>query len=329
MRLASQVEAEAARWLARQDAGELDSAEEAEFRRWIDASTAHRVAFLRMKSLWTRADRLRLVAGGGLLASDLVDDRAEEEPAGLRPSWRRWRLPAGAATLAAAAAAAWLLLAGPQDYATPVGGFERIPLADGSRVELNTNTAIGVSYGRRGRRIELDRGEAFFQVARDESRPFVVEAGEFRVTAVGTAFSVRREGTGIELVVTEGVVRVDHSEGPQIGPPLLVPAGRRVELEPTGPIVTRASDAQMEAELGWRDGVLVFADRPLRELVAEFNRYNRRQLVVLDPAVGNIRVAGRFRPTNLDGLLRLLRPGFGVEAVPYGSERIVLRRAQD
>lgn len=329
MRLASQVEDESARWLARHDAGGLDPAEQAEFRRWLSASTAHRVAFIRMKSAWTKADRLRLVAGGGLSASDLVDDRFEEPPADGRPSWRRWRLPAGAATFAAAATAAWMLLAGPHDYATPVGGFERIPLADGSRVELNTNTAIGVSYGRRGRRVELERGEAFFQVARDESRPFVVKAGEFRVTAVGTAFSVRREGAAIELVVTEGVVRVDHGEGPPVGTPLLVPAGRRAQLEQTGPIVTRASDAQMEAELGWRDGVLVFDDRPLRELVAEFNRYNRRQLVVLDPAVGNIRVAGRFRPTNLDGLLRLLRPGFGVEAVPHGSDRIVLRLAQN
>lgn len=325
MRPASQVEAETALWLARHDAGGLDPAGEAEFQRWLSASTAHRVSFLRMKSAWARADRLRLDAGGGLSASDLVDDRAEEPTADARRSWRRWRLPAGAATLAAAATAAWLLLAGPQDYATPVGGFERIPLTDGSQVELNTNTAIGVSYGSRGRRIELSHGEAFFQVAHDAARPFVVEAGEFRVTAVGTAFSVRRESAGIELVVTEGVVRVDHRDGPQVGRPLLVPAGRRAELASSGPIVTRAS----EDELGWRDGVLVFEDRPLRELVAEFNRYNRRQLVVLDPAVGDVRVGGRFRPTNLDGLLRLLRPGFGVEAVPHGSDRIVLRLAQD
>jgi transmembrane sensor len=229
------------------------------------------------------------------------------------------------AALAAAAAAAWLMIGRVDEHVTPVGGFERVPLADGSRVELNTDTAIEVAYSRNRRRVDLERGEAFFQVAKDARRPFVVDAGTYQVTAVGTAFSVRRDELGTEIVVTEGTVRVDRSDGLRPGRPLLVHAGAAAALGRDGPVVSQVSLAQVEGDLGWRQGVLVFADRPLREVAAEFNRYNRRQLVVVDPEVGNVLIAGRFRPTNLDGLVRLLEPGFGVEAVPQGSDRILLK----
>src|SRR5262249_47175706 len=93
-------------------------------------------------------------------------------------------------------------------YSTPVGGIDNVALADGSRMTLNTDTRIRVALTETERRIELDKGEGFFEVAKDPSRPFVVYAGNKRVVAVGTKFSVRRENDDVEVIVTEGRVRL-------------------------------------------------------------------------------------------------------------------------
>ena len=328
MRAASEVEAEAAEWLARQDAGDLDDAGKEAFRRWVTASTAHHIAYIRLQAAWLRADRLRVNGSGGVPAASLVD---EENDLGLEdrvrvPGRKAW-ISGFVATLAAAAAA-WAMVGSAEDYATPVGGFQRLPLADGSRVELNTNTEIEVAYNLRRRRIELERGEAFFQVAKDRDRPFIVEVGDYRVVAVGTAFSIRAVEDEIEVLVTEGTVRIVPPGELDSARPLLVPAGKRVAVQAEGPIVSPLSYSQIEKDLGWREGMLVFDDRPLREVAAEFNRYNHRQIVIIDPEVGDVAIGGRFRPTNLDGLVRLLEPGFGVEAVPQKDDRVLLRFAE-
>lgn len=323
MRPSAEVEAEAAHWLARHDAGNLSPAESATFDTWLNATTAHRIAFLRVRAVWARADQLRVIDQDVLPANVII--REPSDAVGVRGLRRAAWWSVGTGSLAAAAMTVWLIIGGVENYATTIGGFERVPLADGSHVELDTDSEIEVAYGRNRRRVDLERGKAFFQVAKDSVRPFVVEAGTYRITAVGTAFSVRRTDRATEVLVTEGIVRVDRKDGRNSARPLLIRASGRATLEPNDSVVSHVSPSQAEGELSWREGVLVFNDRPLSEVAAEFNRYNRRQLVVLDPEVGDVLIAGRFRPTNLDGLIRLLEPGFGVEAIPQEGDKLLLK----
>src|SRR5690606_15944214 len=137
------------------------------------------------------------------------------------------------------------------------------------------------------RRIDLRRGEAFFDVAEDPHRPFVVDAGKKRVVAVGTKFSVRRDGDSIEVIVTEGKVRIDDAAHPLLGgareaagsapaadPPVFLTPGAVAHADETGVLVQRKSLLEAEAHLSWRSGVLMFREQTLADAVAELNRYN-------------------------------------------------------
>ncbi len=330
-RPAAELEQEAAAWLARRDGDAWTEADAAALERWRCSSTAHHIAMLRLETVWNKADRLRAVAPAGHSG-----DAVEEEDGGTvvhitraRDKTLRWYLPlAAAAALAALAVPAWQMLQQPgsQSYATAVGGFQRLPLADGSRVELNTDSRLEVAFTRAEREVQLDQGEAFFTVAHDAARPFVVHAGEYRVTAIGTAFSVRRQGDRISVAVTEGRVRVDRASGASAAPLVFVAAGQRIEAAPAAAVAVQAVTAvALEQDLSWRDGMLSFEEKPLAAVAAEFNRYNVRQLVV-DPSVADVAISGSFRANNLDGFLRLLEQGFGVQPVPRGASEVRLQR---
>jgi transmembrane sensor len=322
---ATEIEAEAAAWLAKRDSGTWGAADDLALEQWRATSTAHHLATLRLETAWAKADRLRVL---GSNAVPLEADRPAEELPTANSWTRRWYIPLiAAASLTALAIPGWRMLNAPsaQVYSTAVGGFQRLPLADGSRVDINTDTHLDVALGDAERHVSLDRGEAFFNVAHDRSRPFVIEAGDFRVTAIGTAFSVRRDGDRVTVAVTEGRVRVDRREGGGAAPMVFVSAGQRIMAAPAVPIVVQAvATARLEEDLSWRDGLLVFEEEPLRDVVAEFNRYNMRHLVV-DPAVARVQISGTFRTNNVDGFLRLLRQGFNVGATPRGENEVMLR----
>lgn len=323
---AADLEAEAGAWLARRDGGAWTEADDAALREWRKTSTAHHIALLRLETAWSKADRLRV------LAPDHAEPAAEAPIAAPPPArrWQRYRyvsVLAAAAALAALAIPAWRLLHGPaaDAYATSVGGFQRVPLADGSRLDINTNTHLDVALGNRERHISLDQGEAFFTVAHDRARPFVVEAGDFRVTAVGTAFSVRRDGNRLVVAVTEGRVRIDRRDAAGTAPLVFVSAGQRITAASDAPIAVQTVDrGVLEQDLSWRDGLLTFDEMPLRDVVAEFNRYNTRRLVA-DPAVAQIRISGTFRANNVEGFTRLLREGFRVSATAGSDGALLLR----
>jgi transmembrane sensor len=193
-------------------------------------------------------------------------------------------------------------------YATPIGGVASVAMTDGSRVTLNTDTEIRVSLTLTERRVDLRRGEAFFEVAKDPKRPFVVSAGGKRVIAVGTQFSVRRDAEDVEVVVTEGKVRVEDAGETVLTPGSIAHAGD------AGVLVQRKTIPEAQEHLSWRTGVLMFRDETLGEAVAEFNRYNVRQIVIADPKVADLRIEGNFRATNVDAFVRLLESGFPVHA---------------
>jgi transmembrane sensor len=194
-------------------------------------------------------------------------------------------------------------------------------MPDGSKVILNTDSQIHVDVNQHERRVDLERGEAFFEVAKDASRPFVVHAGNKRVVAVGTQFSVRREADDLQVVVTEGKVRIESSGAPQA-----VVAGTVARASEAGVLLTKQNIAAAEESLSWRTGTLVFREMTLAEAVAEFNRYNTHKIIIADASVGSFEVAGSFRADNVDAFVRLLARGYPLRVEQHDDDLIIKAR---
>ncbi|MDQ1091379.1 transmembrane sensor [Xanthomonas sacchari] len=337
------IEARAAAWLARRDRGDWTDARQARLDAWLAASTAHRVAFLRLQAAWQESGRLQALGAGqrdeqvpergrwqGLggrsavapaatAAPDLGDLRFAPRPRA-RPR-RRWPAALAAALLCAAV----LALGGrhaaepaPTAYASVTGQLRPVALADGSQATLSSDSRIAVALSRAQRHIDLQRGEAFFAVSKDPGRPFVVASGARQVVAVGTRFAVRRDADALRVVVTEGTVRLESAGAPQ-APPLLLHAGSIAQAGPHGVLVRRVALAEAERMLDWRSGYLSFDDTPLQAAVAEFNRYNTVKLQVADAGAAALRVGGNVRWSNVDAFVRLLEQGFPIRAERRGD----------
>ncbi|WP_242112041.1 FecR family protein [Luteimonas aquatica] len=306
---ARNIEQTAAAWRARRDEPEWSAQDQAALDTWLEASTAHRVAWLRMEYGWRRIDRLAAL-------------RAPAAAPVSRPRPLRWL--ALAATLGAVTmgvAAILHVVDGAQRYSTGIGGRTSVSLDDGSRLELNTDTQLRAKVGSDARDVWLERGEAYFEVAHDAARPFVVHAGERRVVVLGTRFSVRSDGDRLEVAVVDGRVRVE--------PPASAPAARTVVATRGEIVLTRAdaavsvaaSAARVDNELAWRRGLLVFDDVTLEEAAGEFNRYNRRKLQISGAQAGGTRISGSFNAANVDAFARLLASAYGLRVRDHG-ERI-------
>ncbi|GHC02445.1 FecR family protein [Thermomonas carbonis] len=330
------IEQCAAEWLARREFGAWADDEEQALQAWLGANTAHRVAFLRLQAAWSESDRLQALAAGwkqpgppprGYWTTP-AGERIELAP---RESTRSARLPklAAAAVLVIACTLATGL--GWRSYnrvdsahlQTALGATGTLPLADGSQAILASDSRIDVRLSRKQRHIALAQGEAFFSVAKDPDRPFVVAAGGHDVVAVGTRFSVRRDGPDLRVVVTEGTVRLESQAGGSTRPASLLPAGSVALVRGDDVLVRSVALDDAERLLDWRQGLLAFRDTTLAEAAAEFNRYNARKLVIGDAEAGALRIGGSFRADNATAFVRLLEQGFPVRADASG-DRIVL-----
>jgi transmembrane sensor len=229
------------------------------------------------------------------------------------------------------------------EYTTDFGSLSRIVLDDGSVVNLNTNSLMRVQITPELRHVVLERGEALFKVAHDKTRPFDVDAGTTTVRAVGTEFSVRlREpaadaggGKAVEVLVREGRVAIDPPK--QNAKPIerasvlprsmsTLSAGEavtitatRVVTEPPQMQVQKVAEADVDKKLLWTEGRLWFERQTLKDVVAEFNRYNRRQMVIADPAIENLRIGGGFEATDPESFIAALEKTLGVRAFPSPS----------
>ncbi|MBD9480862.1 FecR domain-containing protein [Pseudoxanthomonas sp. PXM02] len=342
-----QIEAQAADWLARRDAEDWTTGEQQALDAWLSASSRHKVAFLRVQSAWNETGRLQALAAGlpaGTLparagsaiasdatgaAPDLRDLRFAPRDRST-PRRRGWQHGIAAAlTLVALGSAAWgsWQLTGREQasYASGVGQIQTVTLPDGSVATLSSDSRVDVQISRGERHVALAKGEAFFDVAHDTRRPFVVETDGRRVAAVGTRFSVRRDPQEIRVVVTEGKVRLESRPAPDgtAQPVSLLPAGSVATAGRNGVLVRSLPVAEAERFLEWRDGFLTFDDTSLADAAAEFNRFNTRKLELGDAAVADLRVGGNFRWSNADGFAHLLEQGFPVRAERH-ADRIVL-----
>ena len=281
---ARQVDDEAADWATRADGRDHDSAFQSDLQAWLAGDRRREGAFLRAQAALSFLDRGRALAGAEPLS-------AVRRPA----ATRRGLLTAGAAGASIAAGVGGLAFfaSGGRRYDTALGEIRRVPLEDGSLMALNTTTAVEVSLHPKLRQVRLQQGEAWFEVAKDAARPFVVEAGALSVRAVGTAFSVRRQQTGVDVLVTEGVVEywLEDARTQRVS----MGVGSRLALSDGRLSLLVETPTQIDGELAWRAGQIVLDGQSLAEAAHEFNRYNQRQIVIDDPSLAAEQFVGRFR----------------------------------
>jgi transmembrane sensor len=348
-----QIDAAASAWLIRRDSESWSAADQACFEEWLDASTLNRVAFLRLELAWDDAARLKALGAGipgdrppppghwnvtPFFDPSTPDSPPETESSqagdvrgsgSLRLGRRGFRFVAAAALLLAIGVGAYVGFTPHGElYATPIGGLASVPMADGSQVTLNTDSQIRIALSETERRVELGHGEAFFEVSKDAARPFVVRAGNKRVIAVGTKFSVRREGNVVQVIVTEGKVRVEdrapaHGYRTDGSADVFLTPGSIARADDSGVLVQRKTLPEAEQQLSWRAGVLMFRDQTLGEAAAEFNRYNLHKIVIREPGVAALKIEGNFRATNVEAFVRLLESGFPVRAETHADQIVV------
>ena len=313
--VSTDIDLQASRWLASRDARPSDPEMATAFDQWLQADIRHRVAYLKLESAWRRGDKLR----------DLRPLDRTINPDLLRTPRRYWSM-AIAASVALVLLGAGIFYAntqlGWQHYETRIGGFSRIVLEDGSVIDLNTNSDVRVRVDASSHEVRLVRGEGRFQVAHDPSRPFIVSAANADVRAVGTAFSVRlRQPQQVDVLVSEGVVAIDAARLAHAPP---VRAGEAAVVLPDRVSVRRLEPHQLEGRMAWTTGRLQFRGDSLGDAVAEFNRYNRRQLRLADASLAQLRVGGTFNATDPDSFAAALASTFGLQ-VAHDTDAIVLR----
>ena len=307
----------AAEWIERRDFGHWSEKEQAELDAWLARSLAHRVAFVRLNSSWQRTSRLAALRGA-------TSETPQQPPTELGLLHFLPRIAAGFAIVAAigAGSAYYALRDNTTTYATTIGGREILSLADGSQIELNTDTVLRVSDHTDSREVWLDRGEAYFRIVHNAQRPFVVVAQGRHITDLGTEFTVRQEPGRVQISVLEGRVRLEEAAGSQKSPVLT--AGDTAVATPENTLIRRKPTHQFTAELAWRRGMIIFDNVSLAAAAAEFNRYNRTQ-VIIDASAAQLKVAGTFPINGVKGFANLTRHVLGLHVETHG-EKIAITR---
>jgi len=304
-------------WIARFRSGIATDEDRQEFALWLAQDSSHRQAMDSMLDMW--AD---LAAVRSLYSSAPEITR---RPAANQSNWLR-------AAIVSAACLVLVLIIWPQgsqdqnrmQYRTIVGEQRTIELEDSSIMTLNTDSIVTVSYNRERRSIELLRGEAFFIVASDSARPFEVETGSARVTAIGTAFNIYRDGQASSITVTEGVVRITElgGTGSRVPKSEVLHANQQLNATPRG--LQPAISADVSHQLAWQRGELIARDMPLTELIRQIERYHDTHILIVDGNVAALTVSGIFELNELDPTLQALQLSLGLEIVELNSNTLQL-----
>ena len=316
-------EAAAARWAVRLEGEPLSAAEQRALDAWLAEDPARRAELSQFCQFSADLER-ELPA----LVADGAFDVGRETAAVARPVWRRWAPAAGLAAAAAIGLGLWLGAPVTEQRAisTPPSHRQSIALADGTRADLNAQTSLKVDFSDEHRRlVHLERGEVFFNVAKNPERPFIVETPGGRVRVTGTVFNVRTDDSGrLEVSVIEGTVEVQPGAGTATSEPLHLGVGDQVALA-TGRVALRRVRPEVAAEAAaWRDGWVVFDAVPLGEALQRFAAFHGRTISVA-PEIAAERLGGRFGLDDLDGFLKDLEralPAVRVERLADGGARV-------
>lgn len=314
---AKEINATAAAWLERHDGGDWNDADQSALDEWLAQSGAHRAAYWRLKAAWSNASRL---AALGRPPQDAAVTERRNIPAALKIA-----ASLAVVTLLGGVAANYLMSPRERMYSTAVGGHERISFADGSRIELNTDTVLRTRMTTADRTVWLDKGEAFFQIKHDAAHPFVVMVGEHRVTDLGTKFLIRRDPGRLEVALIEGKARFGAADTRRKSPSALLLPGDVATATAGTMFVTREPAKKLTGELGWRHGVIVFKYTTLGDAASEFNRYNRQKLVIADPQAAKLTIVGTFRTSDVAAFAAATKSLFKLRVENDGDEIVISR----
>lgn len=345
-----QLDAEAAAWFTTMHSGDVDRETREEFEAWLHADRAHKIAYREFEQVYRDLDFVAEEAGVDIGAS-LGRRRSLLE--WLIPEWVRKPLIGGGAALASVAVAAFAvmtvlqpsytapvdepLMAAPEevpDYVTEIAQIRELVLEDGSVVTLGAKSRIQTEFTPTRREVTLLEGEAFFEVATDENRPFFVAAQDTLVRVVGTKFDVKRSADIVHVSVLEGVVEVikpsnlgealsstgaDHSDKQVLTAGERVSSARRVALP-------QARQVDQVEPGAWRKGRLAYEDASLAEIIADLNRYHDQPIRIASSEIGDLRSTLAFRTSEIEQVFDVLAAIHPVEVDRSADGEIVVRR---
>ena len=369
------IKDEAATWVVRihgytyKTGEKLPAEEQRALRQWMAQSQAHRDTFLKMLNSWDAMGVLEDLAeilpladietgkhktpshnppseSHGAAAGQAAT-RAQARPNRLfpwsRPSWRSLGAMAGGLSVAVALVLVVVLMLPQQNnYATGIGQQASYTLEDGSAINLNTNSEVTVEYSDDRRLVTLTKGEASFTVAKDPQRPFVVYAGQGAVWAVGTVFNVDYSQQLVDVIVSEGTVKVfsklnkrtnnqtlklDESIRDQTRA-VLVDAGQGAKYRDIIVAKEALSKAELQKRLAWQQGALIFEGETLAEAIEQISRYTDQQLIIADASISRARVGGRFKTNDIDQLLHSLARSLNINMEQREDNKILFTAKQ-
>lgn len=303
-------------WITRFRADNVSDQDRQHFSLWLAGAPERRRAMDDMLELW---DDLGV-------AQALPFPNLATEPAANQSHW----FTAGAAAIAACLVAAIVLwpATAPQPYSlqTAFGEQQTFDLPDGSRVTLNTDSRMTVTYSEQERRVELDGGEAFFEVSANKERPFIVDAGAAEATVLGTAFNVYRSEDRTAITVTEGIVRVTgHHGSPQRPASEVLRVDQQIIATSAG--LEASATVDTRPLVSWRDWELVAYEMRLYDLVKELERYDERRILLGDRVVAAMTVSGVFPLDEPDALLQALTRALDLQIVELDQSTLQLLKA--
>lgn len=313
------LRSEAAQWYNQRLAGDMTLDDEYRFQGWLNRSDAHRSAYRSIDRAW-------FIAGAAM-----ADPALSDEAPAPRPVDRRRRWLALAASVLFVFGIGWAVLPNllfdmrdraVQTFQTQTGQRTKITLPDGSVVTLDSETAMRFADMPDERRVTLVRGRAFFQVAKNRSRPFIVSAGGKHVRAVGTAFEVSLERGEMTVVLAEGKVRVEDGSSGGNGNGTDMTPGRQLVVSTDRKWTL--SNADVKKETSWIHGRLVFMHDPLSKAIAEVNRYSTRKLIFENGTIPDRRIVGVFSAGDVDGFVKALELYGIAKPVSTSSDQIIL-----
>jgi transmembrane sensor len=335
--------------VARFDAGDVSAQDQAAFQAWLNRSALHRDAIADYGSFWSEFDQLgqltRPVGAGQEVAVPVA-------PSPVSRANKVWLAACAAAVVAMVAvggvvrqesparqqvAAARPQMpahpSGPQSYATAIGAQKTFALADGTSVTLNTNSQINVDFRGDRRDVQLVRGEAYFEVVHDKTRPFTVHADRYAVRDIGTAFAVHlMDKCLVNVRVTKGSVEIASSVrhgkrsagAKSLG---IFVAGRDVVLGEKIEHTETVSDAELSRKLAWRQGQLIYSGQPLSDVLADISRYSDIEIELTDPALKDLPVGGAFSVNQTEAIIAALENNFKIHAEWIDARHVRLSAA--
>lgn len=316
---------QASEWLLRIDNPARTEDDVNEWLRWCDEDSENLAAFEAFQRDWRDLDALKVSA-------TVKQSVPESHRLSISRVRRRTRMVpvAVAACLALVALAVILLphereLSIPRQQVAATQTNRAATLPDGSRVILSAQTSINVDFNGSKRNLELSAGEAYFKVKHDRQHPFIVHAGDISVTAVGTAFDVRREPDGVTVTVEEGTVEIAGNVFAKNGLPTTwrAEAGYRLTYSSQGRTAMIASVDTSNA-LAWRSGELAYVWEPLGAVIEDLNRYSEHKVIIKDPAIAELRFTGTVFTASLIDWVKAVEQAYPVRADSTANGDIVL-----